>query len=57
MGYDSCGKGYKVYTLHTKKIVLSWDVIFNEDKSWNWKKNHVEFVLMFFPLKDSEIRG
>ncbi|KAJ6715423.1 hypothetical protein OIU85_026875 [Salix viminalis] len=44
VGYGSCEKGYRVYNLLTKKIVLSRDVIFDEDKSWNWKTNQVESV-------------
>lgn len=54
MGYGSCEKGYRVYVLQTKKIVLSRNVIFDEEKSWDWKENKVEFVSTYFPFKDNE---
>ena len=54
MGYGSCEKGYRVYILLTKKIIVSRDVIFDEDKSWNWKTNKVESVSTCFSFAGNE---
>jgi hypothetical protein len=35
-GYDERRMGYKLYNPITKKIIMSRDVIFEEDKSWQW---------------------
>ena len=46
-----------MYVFNTKKIVLSNDVIFDKDKSWDWKSGQEEFVSVVFPVEDSEGRG
>ena len=37
VGYVENPKAYKLYNPDTKKIIISRDVIFNEDKEWVWK--------------------
>jgi len=37
VGYSSVSKAYKVYHPQTKKIMITKDVHFNEDKQWDWK--------------------
>ncbi|CAL9029386.1 unnamed protein product [Prunus brigantina] len=54
MGYGSCEKGYRLYDLQSKKIVLSRSVIFNEDKAWNWKSDQEESVPIPFNLGENE---
>ncbi|CAL2232095.1 unnamed protein product [Prunus armeniaca] len=54
MGYGSCEKGYRVYDLQSKKIVLSRSVIFNEDKAWIWKSDQEESVPIPFNLGGNE---
>ncbi|CAL9017922.1 unnamed protein product, partial [Prunus brigantina] len=54
MGYGSCEKGYRVYDLQSKKIVLSRSVIFNEDKAWNWKSDQEESAQIPFNLGGNE---
>ncbi|CAL9022992.1 unnamed protein product, partial [Prunus brigantina] len=54
MGYGSCEKGYRVYDLQSKKIVLSRSVIFNEDKAWNWKSDQEESAPIPFNLGGNE---
>ncbi|CAL9009524.1 unnamed protein product [Prunus brigantina] len=51
MGHGSCEKGYRVYDLQSKKIVLSRSVIFSENKSWNWERNQVESISIPFNLE------
>ncbi|CAL9029300.1 unnamed protein product, partial [Prunus brigantina] len=46
-----CEKGYRVYDLQSKKIVLSRSVIFSENKSWNWERNQVESISIAFNLE------
>ncbi|KAI5347962.1 hypothetical protein L3X38_000849 [Prunus dulcis] len=36
LGYGSCEKGYRLYSLETGKIIVSRDVVFNEDAYWDW---------------------
>ncbi|CAL8990976.1 unnamed protein product, partial [Prunus brigantina] len=38
VGYATCEKGYRVFDPSTKKLVLSRDVVFDENKAWNWKE-------------------
>jgi hypothetical protein len=35
-GYESATKGYRVYDLINKKLMISRDVIFDEKTQWNW---------------------
>ncbi|KAM2677793.1 hypothetical protein EV1_004297 [Malus domestica] len=46
MGYGSCEKGYRVYDLQSKKIILSRSVVFNEDQCWSWEYRQVETPVM-----------
>jgi len=36
VGYGDRRMGYKLYNPITKKVIMSRDVIFEEDKSWQW---------------------
>ncbi|BBH04991.1 transposable element gene [Prunus dulcis] len=38
VGYAICEKGYRVYDPATKKILLSRDVVFDENATWVWKQ-------------------
>ncbi|XP_058185851.1 uncharacterized protein LOC131303080 [Rhododendron vialii] len=35
-------KGYKLYNLKTNQIIISRDVMFDENASWNWEQGKVE---------------
>jgi transposase InsO family protein len=37
VGYGDRRMGYKLYNPITKKVIMSRDVIFEEDKAWQWK--------------------
>ena len=45
MGYGNCEKGYRVYALQSKKIVLSRSVVFDEDKCLNWEGEQQKIVI------------
>ncbi|KAI5334587.1 hypothetical protein L3X38_024720 [Prunus dulcis] len=36
LGYGSCEKGYRLYNIASGRVVISRDVVFNEEASWNW---------------------
>ena len=38
IGYNFQFKGYKLYSLKTKKVIISCDVLFDENAMWNWEK-------------------
>ena len=42
VGYSSHTKGYRLYNLKKKKVIICRDVIFNEKASWDWKQNAVQ---------------
>ena len=42
LGYSNISKGYRVYNLQTKKLVISRDVEVDEYASWNWDEEKVE---------------
>ena len=44
LGYGSCEKGYKVYNIESGKVVISRDVVFNEEASWNWNAQKEEYI-------------
>ncbi|RDX88845.1 hypothetical protein CR513_29504, partial [Mucuna pruriens] len=49
---DHC-KAYKLYNPHSKKIVISRDVISDEDKFWNWSEDDTQQNIPI-DLKDGE---
>ncbi|KAK4398435.1 Retrovirus-related Pol polyprotein from transposon TNT 1-94 [Sesamum angolense] len=42
LGYSTQSKGYRIYSLKTKKLIISRDVEFDEDAMWNWDEEKVE---------------
>lgn len=40
LGYNGESKAFKMYDPVEKRIHISRDVIFEEDKKWIWKENH-----------------
>jgi len=36
VGYDQSSKGYKLYNPKNNKIVISWDVVFDEEGEWDF---------------------
>ncbi|KAL5731634.1 hypothetical protein ACHQM5_004343 [Ranunculus cassubicifolius] len=50
LGYSTQSKGYRVYNLRTKKLIISRDVEFDEAASWNWDEEKVEKGKICVPL-------
>ena len=44
MGYATCEKGYRVFDPITKKLILSRDIVFDEEAVWNWKMNTDQLI-------------
>lgn len=42
VGYSTQSKGYRLYNLKKKKVIIRRDVIFNEKASWDWKQKVVQ---------------
>ncbi|KAA0032700.1 T26F17.17 [Cucumis melo var. makuwa] len=49
VGYDASSKGYKLYNPITKKTIVSRDVVFDEEASWNWNDELDDYKFLFFP--------
>jgi transposase InsO family protein len=54
VGYGERRMGYKLYNPITKKVIMSRDVIFEEDKTWQWKDDQevVKWISTDLILKD-----
>ncbi|TYK18668.1 T26F17.17 [Cucumis melo var. makuwa] len=42
-------KGYKLYNPVTKKTIVTGDVVFDEEASWNWNDEPEDYKFLFFP--------
>ncbi|KAL0292316.1 UNVERIFIED_CONTAM: putative mitochondrial protein [Sesamum angustifolium] len=49
LGYSTQSKGYRIYNLKTKKLIISRDVEFDEDAMWNWDEEKVERQSVMVP--------
>ncbi|KAK4395496.1 Retrovirus-related Pol polyprotein from transposon TNT 1-94 [Sesamum angolense] len=49
LGYNTQSKGYRIYHLKTKKLIISRDVEFDEDAMWNWDEEKVERQSVMIP--------
>lgn len=45
LGVIEESKAYKLYDPVAKKVVISRDVVFEDDKSWNWDKSYEEHIM------------
>ena len=45
LGVSEESKAYRLYNPIAKKIITSRDVVFKENKSWDWDKEHVVAIL------------
>ncbi|KAJ8644271.1 hypothetical protein MRB53_006019 [Persea americana] len=50
-------KAYILYDPASRKIIVSRDVVFEEDKSWDWDKSHEEAIIADFEWGDSEVEA
>ena len=57
VGYGERRMGYKLYNPITKKVIMSRDVIFEEDKSWEWNddKEATKWINIDLILEGEEV--
>ncbi|TYK00355.1 copia-type polyprotein [Cucumis melo var. makuwa] len=48
VGYNARSKDYKLYNPVTKKAMVSKDVVFDEEASWNWNDEPEDYKFLFF---------
>ncbi|CAA7014800.1 unnamed protein product [Microthlaspi erraticum] len=53
IGYSNQTKGYRVFILEDEKVEVSRDVIFEEDKKWDWEKQEVK-KNFFLPINEAQ---
>lgn len=53
IGYDKQSKGYKLYNPSTRKVIMSRDVEFDEEETWNWNTKEDEGY-EFLPIINDE---
>lgn len=51
VGYGDRTMGYKLYNPLTKKVIISRDVVFEEDQTWSWENKKTESKLELVPDK------
>nr|DAD41107.1 TPA_asm: hypothetical protein HUJ06_015430 [Nelumbo nucifera] len=54
LGVSEESKAYRLYDPIAKKIVISRDVVFEEEKSWDWDKSYEEQVVVVLEWGDNE---
>ena len=45
LGVSEESKAYRLYDPTARKIVVSRDVVFEEDKSWSWDRSYEEHIM------------
>ncbi|GJW31679.1 retrovirus-related pol polyprotein from transposon TNT 1-94 [Tanacetum coccineum] len=54
IGVSEESKAYRLYDLVSKRIIVSRDVVFDKEASWDWEKSHKESVLMNLAWGENE---
>lgn len=59
IGVSDESKGYKLYNPATEKVVTSKDVVFEEEKGWNWRRTggRISEEPLLWKESDSEVNG
>ena len=45
LGVSEESKAYRLYDPTSQRIIISRDVVFEEDKSWDWDKTYEESIM------------
>jgi len=53
LGVSDESKAYRLYDPISKKIIISKDVVFEENECWNWGKSDEECKLDVLECKDN----
>ena len=57
LGVSEESKGYRLFNPTTKKVVVSRDVIFEEEKRWDWDESYEEHILVDLEWGDDDVAG
>jgi hypothetical protein len=57
LGVSKEFKGYRLFNTIIKKIVVSRDMIFEEEKQWDWNESYEEQILIDLEWGDDAIAG
>ncbi|GAA0167068.1 transmembrane signal receptor [Lithospermum erythrorhizon] len=55
LGVSDGTKGYRLFDVNTKRIVISNDVVFEEEKQWNWGEGYKEQISADLEWNDNMI--
>lgn len=56
IGYNNVTKEYKLYNPKKDKVIISCDVILDEQSSWDWSSKEIS-PAKFVPLEDNSINN
>lgn len=54
LGVREDSKAYKLYDLIFQRIIISRDIVFEEDKNWDWDKKFEEVIVCDLEWGDCE---
>jgi len=54
LGVSEESKAYRLYDPTSQRIIISRDIVFEEDKSWNWDKTYEESIMCDLEWGDHE---
>ena len=54
MGVSEESKAYRLFDPLSNKIIVSRDVVFEEDQQWNWDDGHKQAILAEFEWETEE---
>ncbi|RDX67097.1 hypothetical protein CR513_54070, partial [Mucuna pruriens] len=55
LGISEVSKAYKLYDPISQRIIISRDVVFEEDKGWDWDKKYEEVILCDLDWGDKDV--
>lgn len=53
LGVSEESKAYRLYDPVVRKVIVSRDVVFEEDKSWSWDESYKEHIIVHLEWDDS----
>ena len=57
LGVNEVSEAYKLYDPISQRIIISKDVVFDEDKSWDWDKKYEETILCDLDWGDKDVEA
>jgi hypothetical protein len=57
LGVSEESKSYRLFNSITERVIVSRDVIFEEEKQWDWDESFEEQILMDLEWGDDNVEG